>query len=314
MKSNKTYFTIFSTIIIIEVLALFVLYYQNIASYFFKPENSANGELIKVILTSIGGVAIFLGLWFNNKRIKEQTRQNNISERGYADGRFNDAIKHIASSDSSIVLGGIYTLFQLAKEDSRYPLIVSKIFINYLRNYSKKFIPIIDNHFVPIKQEFNFDIDSSEVPFEAVTIINLLILNDDIFNKKSYQNILYRNMLFTDLKGFNLSLSYFYNCYFTGNVQNINFQHCKFIECNFGTIESEFNDCDFMNANLSNCNFQCMKLENSKFTNANCNGLLINANKINGCNFEVNDEITLCSDVIENSELNEKVIKERWDN
>lgn len=306
------YWEAFLVVFLVIILILTIFYFNTISSYLFSSEDR-NGELAKVILTMLGGIGVIYGLVLNSKRIKEQTRQNDITKINNVDNRFSEAIKHMESKEPAIVLGGIYTLFQLAKADSRYPYIVYDIFTNYLRNDSQKYLDIVDTGSIIMKEEFNSNIDSQEASYAVIKIIDLLISNDDLFDKKTYQKILFRKMLFNDLTGFNFSLSYFYNCHFTGNLEKVNFKHCWFINCVFGTLDTKIINCDFSNANFKGCNFVCEILENSKFIFTNCNEFILQARIVKDCFFEIMDGVVLCSEVVENTDLNDKVLRQKWD-
>ena len=122
--------------ILVCIVILIVVFYNDLAINFTK--DNYNGEFFKVILTSFGGLGVIYGLYLNSKRIQEQTRQNNISEKVNIDRRFGEAVGYLNSENTGIVLGGIHVLYQIANEDIRYKDIVSNIFCNYIENKSKE--------------------------------------------------------------------------------------------------------------------------------------------------------------------------------
>lgn len=154
------------TLIIILSLFLLCYHYEGIASYFYGSDIDNKGKLLSTILTAIGGICVIWGLYLNNKKltqqirqVNEQVRQNDISVQNSNDKRFGEAIGYLNSDNEGIVIGGIYALYQLAKEDKRYAPIITNIFCNYVNEntstqYKKSYQTIlnllfsIDNPFI----------------------------------------------------------------------------------------------------------------------------------------------------------------------
>ena len=133
------------TLIIILLLFLLCYHYEDIASYFYGPDIDNKGKLLATILTAIGGICVIWGLYLNNKKIaqqirqvNEQVRQNDISVQNSNDKRFGEAIGYLNDDNEGIVIGGIYALYQLAKEDKRYAPIITNIFCNYINENTNK--------------------------------------------------------------------------------------------------------------------------------------------------------------------------------
>lgn len=109
--------------------------FENFASYLYGNENpSKKGQLISTISTAIGCICIIWGLLLNNKKGAEQTRQKDISVQNSYDKRFGEAVGFLNDENEGIVIGCVYALFQLAKEDSRYAPIITNIFCNYVND------------------------------------------------------------------------------------------------------------------------------------------------------------------------------------
>jgi len=170
-------------IIGIIVLILLINYYTNIANFFFlSSNNNPYGELLKVLITAIGGICVIYGLWLNNKRIGEQTRQNNLTDKSNNDKRFGEAVSYLNSDNVGIAIGGVYTLNQLALEDERYRKIVCNIFCQYLSrttkdNYTKEryqvnkvIIDLLFRRFNSIVDSDDEDFDIENAYFVGVTI------------------------------------------------------------------------------------------------------------------------------------------------
>ena len=140
LASTKT--TIVLSIIIIVLLPFcwerIVYDFECLAGYLYGTSADNKGKLLSTILTAIGGICVIWGLWLNNKKVAEQTRQNNITVQNSNDKRFGEAIGYLNDANEGIVIGGVYALYQLAKEDSRYAPIITNIFLNYINDEKTK--------------------------------------------------------------------------------------------------------------------------------------------------------------------------------
>lgn len=141
MEQLKKILASTKTTIVLSILFVifFAIDFEIIASYLYGNDNPTNkGQLFGTTLTAIGGICVIWGLWLNNKKVAEQTRQNDISVQNSNDKRFGEAIGYLNDDNEGIAIGGAYALYQLAKEDSRYAPIVTDIFCSYLRNTEKE--------------------------------------------------------------------------------------------------------------------------------------------------------------------------------
>lgn len=137
-----------NTTIVLSILFVifFAIDFELIASYLYGDENPSNkGQLFGTALTAIGGVCVIWGLWLNNKKVNqqirqvnEQVRQNDIAVQNSNDKRFGEAIGYLNNDNEGIVIGGVYALYQLAKEDERYAPIITNIFCNYVNDNTDK--------------------------------------------------------------------------------------------------------------------------------------------------------------------------------
>lgn len=215
------------TTIVLSILFVifFAIDFEIIASYLYGDENPSNkGQLFGTALTAIGGICVIWGLWLNNKKVNEQTRQNNITVQNSNDKRFGEAIGYLNDDNEGIAIGGIYALYQLAKEDERYAPIITNIFYNYVNDNTdkqdkKSYQTILsllfskDNHFV-------FE---GEIKFQDITLIKeTLYLNNSRIK--------------------------FFNC----NIQNVTFKYGKTIDIESSRVDSSsFEHC--INICISNC-------------------------------------------------------------
>lgn len=141
MEQLKKILASTKTTIVLSILFVifFAIDFEIIASYLYGNDNPTNkGQLFGTTLTAIGGICVIWGLWLNNKKVAEQTRQNDISVQNSNDKRFGEAIGYLNDDNEGIAIGGIYALYQLAKEDERYAPIITNIFYNYVNDNTDK--------------------------------------------------------------------------------------------------------------------------------------------------------------------------------
>lgn len=116
---SRFYYKYIFLIIIMICVSLGIIFYKldaHIVLYGDSP--AALGEYVRTVATVLGGALVILGLWINNRRVAEQTRQNNISEKAQLNTRFKDAATLLGSENVSSILSGIYALNQIAMEAS----------------------------------------------------------------------------------------------------------------------------------------------------------------------------------------------------
>lgn len=286
-KKQKFFFTLLVSlliVIIILLLLLLVIKFQSIAGFFFKGQDP-NGELLKVLLTIFGGFGLFYGLFINSRRIQEQTRQNNISEYSNSDKRFTDAIGYLGSNNNTISLGGIFSLYQLAKEDVRYKAVVAGIFTSFIQDKSIDLYNELENHPFPDTQFTK----TYNTPILIRTIISLLFNSDNIFKglKLDLSRTLLKNLNFlTDVENCDFSHCEIVNCYFLKNVKNCSFGVCKVSDCTFGSKKSIIDNCDFFATLFIKSRINGITLSNTRFRNACFNNSILQLSNINYCKFE----------------------------
>lgn len=256
-KTRKIILIIGSIISLLAVVFLLFLYYDSIAKNFSK--DNPNGEFFKVLLTVSGGFAIFYGLYLNSRRIKAQTVQNKIAGDSNSDKRFSDAIGLLNNENEGIVLGGIYVLYQLAKEDhnNRYVSIVSNLLCSYLKQNSESLYSKFE------KENKDSDKVPNEAPIIVRTIIDVLFNYDEsVFDNErlNLDNLLLKNIIFEKaIKDCNFYSSKLEQCKFNSDVIECNFVRSEIISCNFG---------DWYKSSIVQCNFSFSKICNCYFGNS----------------------------------------------
>jgi len=229
------------------------------SDFFFKSDvkGSANphGEALKVTLTIVAGTAVFYGLWITHRRVKaldEQVRalnnQNSIAEKGNADERFKNAIEHLGSGKSSIVLGGVHSLHRIASEYSYYNATVFDILCSYLRDATKD------------------KADGESINTVEQTILDLLFKYP--FDEKSIYD-----GLVADLKGVRLP---------GANLFRANLYYADLTESDLS--ESDLTETDLGWANLTRADLSGAYLTRSDLTRSDLTGANLTKTNLTGAN------------------------------
>lgn len=145
---------------------------ENSANYLYGPDAENKGKLLTIILTIVGGLGALWGLFLNNKKVNELVRQNDIAIQNSNDKRFGEAIGYLNSDNEGIAIGGIYALYQLAKEDSRYAPIITNIFYSYVNNNKHKEVTV-QTIITLLFSENNPFISDKELIFKDLSLKNL---------------------------------------------------------------------------------------------------------------------------------------------
>ena len=81
----------------------------------------------------VGGGFLIWQLRISNRRATAAEKTATLIEKGNITERFKSAIEHLANASDSVQIGGIYTLYHIAKEAKEYKEAVLKILIAHLR-------------------------------------------------------------------------------------------------------------------------------------------------------------------------------------
>lgn len=231
--------------------------------------------MLKLIIQTVGGIAIFIGILISFIRVKSHEENNRLVESGNTAKRFNNAISNLGSNNSTIVLGGIYALHQIAKDNLDYREQVFNIFISFINLETSKLLTWKD-----IPKSSRFDKKPTN---EVQTIIDLLFKRD---NRLMYQQF---KAVFSDIKIYGADLS---NCDFSLSfIKNSELQNCNFEKALF--VRSKISNCDFTFSNFSSTKFTgarlvdktlflCCKISFTKFVGCICNEVDFSCSFING--------------------------------
>jgi len=277
------YGTIISGVLIIIVGV--ICFYSEIANFFFI--DNPKGELLKVLITIVGGFAVFIGLMLNSDRIKAQTEQNTISKTSNFDKRFGDAIGYLGSDNTSIVLGGIYALYQLAKEDERYKSIVAGLYTSFIREKSEELYSKLDNE---ISKR---SLTKAKPPIEIETIISLLFSSKSLFYGEfldlSNTTLSYANF-YGDIDNCSFECSVFKGCTFHSSILNCSFKLIKFEHSHLGSTTSIIDNCNFWGMQCDELEFKGILNSNLDFQDTTLKNCKFSPNKMHNCSF-LNAEI-----------------------
>lgn len=316
---KKIYKVLIITALSVVSIVVVIIFWKIICSSFtsiglnFSKDNP-NGEFFKVILSILGGLGIVWGLWINSRRIQEQSKENQIAECSNNDKRFSDAIGYLGDDRTSIVLGGIYSLFQLAKEDGRYRSIVANLLCSYLREKSKNLyaeMQILENQNEDVEDDDS--LYSYPVPIIVETITNLLFNDKDLVFKDQVLDLSHISLTGITFSKKIVDCSFdfskltecyfesdvikcgFYNaelrnCIFEKNVENTDFNFSGLFECNFFTTTLEIirggQLLGFNGSKIDNCTFHGTNLYTSNFNNSNIINTTIYTTNVVACEFK----------------------------
>jgi uncharacterized protein YjbI with pentapeptide repeats len=288
---NKLWiFSIVCLALIITALG-FILYDINnddciAACLFGKDNEEKRGKLITLALSVIGGFCVIWGLLINAQRVSEQTRQNDIAENNNSKNIFSNAVKHLESDNQAIVVGGIYALHNIAKENDFDAKMVFEVFCTYIRekSYYIAIQTIIDilfkgndyityQHFIPDFSDAKLNnVDFSEAiinkgKFFRVKLNNCTFLNAKLFNCRfDYSEMTDCKFISTNLSKISFLSVPFVSCKFNTKtyIEQCSFEDKELINCIFS--ETHLTDCNFLRSSLRKCRFDGeSKIENCTF-------------------------------------------------
>lgn len=248
---------IFFIIIFGTILLGVIFYHLNAHIILFGDSPLSLGEYVRTMITVLGGALVLLGLWINNRRVAEQTRQNNIAEKGQINTRFKDAATLLGSDSVSSILSGVYALHQIALETTEgakgqrgYVNIVHDILCAYVRENTDT-----------IKNEENGKAwrINRKPTIVIQTIVKVLFKNNQF---------VYRGLM-TDLSDCvfeNINLE-------DAQIMNVDFSRTKFIKSQItnATIESCYfeetfvDEVDFAGSSIDKCVFDFSDIKNTSF-------------------------------------------------
>ena len=239
-------------IVLVGIVIGIVLYFFNVQSFLFGGANNVNGNYVQLVGAFIGGCIVIYGLFINNKRVEEQIRQNNLSEKSLISNRFKDASTLLGSDKKTTLLAGVYSLHQIATESNA-------------SNDKANYVKIVHTLLVELIKDL-----SLTDPYDEKI---MLILLDLVFSKESiYQQFP------SSLNGCR-----FYNIDFSNlNIDNVSFDNSTINNALFRTMNMSnvsfknviLSNSDFSNSQLKSIDFSKSTLDTNAFNNANVKKIL----------------------------------------
>lgn len=248
----STELTITICLIMVVAIGYLIVYNSNFPYLTYGINNpEAKGNMLSIYLSICGGLTVLYGLFLNHKKLNEQTRQNDIAFTSNNDKRFGEAIGYLNSNNIGIAIGGVYTLYQLAKEEKRYTPIVANIFVEMLPNLAKtKKKEIYD---IIVEKLFSDTFKNIEITFKGLEFENLTL--------QTAKSIQFERCTFLDIELVNGNNLTFTKCTFNNvlleNINNIIIEKCKIdylILQNMYPIEGLMINCCDINRCIVNCN------------------------------------------------------------
>lgn len=255
--------------ILICYFDIFNIYINMCAQYFVK--DNPIGELIRFFLLIVGAIVAIRGLYINNRRVKEQNRQNNISEKGNVDARYINAIGHLNNTNPAIVLGGLHALHQIAKENNTYIPLVHDVFCSYVRESSVELNSMQYRNACVRNQEkkviilINVADEDSTSTIKIKCPVTIQTVLDYLFEHTNNSVCIYKARR-SDLTCSHLS----YCIQWENTVENIDFWSTMFDSCDFKG--STIKNCSFEKSIFNKCNFSDVKFESCDFKEAKFRG------------------------------------------
>ncbi|MDB5158536.1 MAG: Pentapeptide repeat family protein [Mucilaginibacter sp.] len=263
--------------IIAAILLISTLFLWLIPIWQLKNKNNLSrnqvltleNEFRKTIAQIIGGLFVFVGLYFTWSQLSETRESISISQQVFLTDRYSKAIDQLGSSNPQIRLGGIFSLEKLASSSKEYISVVNNVLATYIRQKSN---------------------DTSTYTFEeiqaAVGIISFRETN--------------RDYLIDNDHGVNISNSILKNLYFENArlpyakmVKSV-FTESTFINANLSYVsgmEADFSKTNLSNSILSQSNFYGGSFKQSIMKGSiikNSNLQLVNFSEANLINCDLN--------------------------
>jgi hypothetical protein len=206
-------------------------------------------ELIQLIATIVGGVAIFWNLVIARQQLA-------ASQEQHITDRFSKAVEQLGHEKTSVRIGGIYALRRIAQDSPRDHWTIMEILTAFVRD--RRGLGGEDSSTKPVR----FDKD-------VQTVVSVLGRREVCLEPKDAS--LYLN--YNDLRGLSFTDSNYNFTQFHGSdLRGVSFNRCQLRESRFwkaNLAEAKFRDVDLSGADLSEADLRGADLENCKLKGAN---------------------------------------------
>src|SRR5690606_20750159 len=157
---------------------ILIVFFCEIANFFFYGDESINprGEFLKLIFQTLGGLVLIMGAFYSLQIATASQENNKLIEKGNIAERFKDAVNMLQSGESTISLGGIYAMQNIAQENIEYRGQVFDILIAFINNRTQRIKSWYD--LTSVERLTN------QPSIEVITILKILFSQEsDIFKK-----------------------------------------------------------------------------------------------------------------------------------
>jgi uncharacterized protein YjbI with pentapeptide repeats/heme/copper-type cytochrome/quinol oxidase subunit 4 len=287
------------SLIAFVIIIIIICFYEVIANYFFMNDTSQNpnGELLKFIFQILGGIILISGAYYSLQIAKASQENNKLVEKGNIAERFKNAINMLDSKESTICLGGIHAMNNIAQENEEYRSQVFDVLIAFISDRTK---------FIKSWYELTFEERLINQPsIEIITILRILFSSNSIFKNfdARFENV---KLYGANLRNYNFSRCHFKNVEF----QNCDLRNSLFIKCNF--FNSDFTLCDLNSVdfteskfwdntalcccgmyftNFTGCYIQNVRFSFSSMFDVRFDGAVLNQTSFNGVGIQITPPI-----------------------
>jgi len=199
-------------------------------------------ELIRLMATIIGGVAIFWNIVLSRRQLAASQEQN-ITDR------FSKAVEQLGHEKASVRIGGIYALARIAHDSSKDHWMIMEVLTAFVRDRRG----LAGAGFSTQPKNFDKDVQS------AASVIGRRNTSQDPDDALLYLN-------YNDLRGVAFSdTDYSYAQFHGSDLREANFNRCKLQSTRFwksNLAESRFRDADLSNADLVEADLRGADLQN----------------------------------------------------
>jgi len=228
-------------LIIIVGISTSVDIYQSWQGIDSKERAKVGIELIRLIATIIGGLAIFWNIALSRRQLAASQEQN-ITDR------FSKAVEQLGHEKASVRIGGIYALARIAHDSSRDHWMIMEVLTAFVRDRRG----LGGAGFSTQSKKFDKDIQS------ATSVIGRRNISQDPGDAMLYLN-------YNDLRGIVFSETDYSHAQFHGSdLREANFNRCKLQNARFwksNLAESRFRNADLSNADLVEADFRGADLQ-----------------------------------------------------
>ncbi len=267
-------------------------------------------ERMKFAAYLVGGVFLIWQLRISNRRATALEKTAASGEKGNITERFKNAIEHLADEMDSVQIGGIYTLYHVAKEAAEYKETVLKILLAHLRKIMVRkenpddqvVMAILDALFARRGEKPLFEsIDLSYVNLKKIGLRgpSLFPYNLSTISGAMDLDLTGAWLLEVDLSGADMSHSvcekttfYFAVCvgtkfhYATFNGASFDGASCNGASCNGASFcGASFDDASFVGTDLSEADMSHSVCDGTIFNHAVCVGTWFKEVTFKGASF-----------------------------